>query len=257
MLSGLFFETISWGDVILRIGASVIAGIVIGLERTMSNHPAGMKTHVLVCLGAALASLTASEMTYTVMEVLPGGSADLSRIAAGVVQGVGFLGAGAIMKSNDGVVVTGLTTAATLWVTACIGLSIGMGYFKMSIVSLVTVFIANTALKYLEKKVPVRSNVKTVEIATTEKRRTVEFIEGYFSSRKIDILNFDFIGDLGDEETPSQNIYYFRYTIRIPRSVHFLIVLRDLALQENISQVFEVDNGEKGRKSRKAKKEKI
>ena len=113
----MFSGALSWTDIIVRTLVSVLVGMLIGLEREISNHPAGMKTHALVCLGSAVCTMISDEMTYqltgnTALNAF--GSCDISRIAAGVVSGIGFIGAGAIIKSKDGSVVTGITTAATV-----------------------------------------------------------------------------------------------------------------------------------------------
>ena len=131
-MTDFYIEALSWHAIILRMILSLISGMLIGLERKYTNHPAGMKTHAIVCIGSALASLITIEMGFTASNLLLTGDTkvDMSRIAAGVLTGIGFVGAGAIIKSKDGIVVTGLTTAATLWVTACLGLAISIGFLK-------------------------------------------------------------------------------------------------------------------------------
>ncbi len=109
-------------DVGIRLLVAAILGGVVGFEREIHGHPAGMRTHMLVSLGSGL---------FTVMSIygFTGGSApvDPSRVAAQIVSGIGFLGAGAILK--DGITIRGLTTAASLWATAAVGLSAGAGHY--------------------------------------------------------------------------------------------------------------------------------
>src|ERR1700722_12403269 len=100
----------------LRIGLAFLLGGAIGFERQMRGQPAGLRTHILVCLGAALLGLVDSINPYV-----------QGKIAAQVVSGVGFLGAGTILRSDRGVPVHGLTTAASLWCTAAIGIALGYG----------------------------------------------------------------------------------------------------------------------------------
>ena len=112
----------------LHLIGAVIAGGMIGLERTFHGHPAGFRTHALVCLGACLLML----MALFESKWLPGGSlgsmsADSSRMAQGIMTGIGFLGAGVIFK--EGLSVRGLTTAASIWVTAGIGILTGIGFY--------------------------------------------------------------------------------------------------------------------------------
>jgi len=102
------------GVVLVQVVVATLLGAVIGLEREISAQPAGLRTHMLVSLGSALFTLVGADAVHT----------DPTRIAAQVVTGIGFLGAGAILRS--GVTVHGLTTAASLWMTAAIGLAVGM-----------------------------------------------------------------------------------------------------------------------------------
>lgn len=113
--------------VCLRLLMAVLLGAVLGYEREMRDSAAGLRTHMLVALGAALFVLVPLEAGVS--------SADLTRVLQGVVSGVGFLGAGAIIKLSDGRLVRGLTTAASIWTTAAIGVAAGMGREMTAIVS--------------------------------------------------------------------------------------------------------------------------
>jgi len=117
-------------EVILRLILAALAGGIIGYERKTSNKPAGIRTLMLISFGAALfASISTSAFS----------SADPSRIAAGIVTGIGFLGAGTIFRAKDHV--KGLTTAASMWVVAAIGLSIAVGLYLLSGVAVILVII--------------------------------------------------------------------------------------------------------------------
>ena len=113
----------------LRLVLSAITGGLIGLEREVVHKPAGVRTHMLVCLGSALFMLVT-------IESLPN---EAARIIAGVATGIGFLGAGTIFKTKNEV--QGLTTAASVWAVAAVGLTIGLGYYLMTIVSVILVLI--------------------------------------------------------------------------------------------------------------------
>jgi putative Mg2+ transporter-C (MgtC) family protein len=122
-------------ELILRLGlAGVLAG-AIGAEREVSDQPAGFRTHALVGLGAALFTILSAYGFRSVMEVEagPGVREDVTRIASQIVVGIGFLGGGAILKY--GASIRGLTTAATLWTTAAIGMAIGLGGFMLGVAS--------------------------------------------------------------------------------------------------------------------------
>lgn len=118
-------------DMLLRLVAAVLLGALVGYERERTGKPAGVRTHGMVSLGAAL---------FTVVSIFGFGlSTDTSRVAAQVVTGIGFIGAGAILHERGSV--HGLTTAASLWVTAAIGLAVGVGMFSMSLITTVLVFL--------------------------------------------------------------------------------------------------------------------
>ena len=120
-------------EIVLRLGAATVIGSVLGLNREIRGKPAGMRTHALVALGTALVTLTGM--------VLAGqdghfDSNSVSRVVQGIVAGIGFLGGGTILKSDTGEQISGLTTAASLWVVACLGIACGVGLWAMALVAL-------------------------------------------------------------------------------------------------------------------------
>jgi len=121
-------------ELVLRVLLAVALGSIIGFQRGKAEKPAGMRDLVLICAGAAL---------FTVVSIYGFGVVDQARVAAGIVTGIGFLGAGAIIRRGEGGVVKGLTTAATIWVTAGIGLAAGAG---MYILATVTTFLVLVVL---------------------------------------------------------------------------------------------------------------
>ena len=116
---------------LVRLFAAVLLGSFIGYERERTGKPAGLRTHAMVCLGAALFTI------ISIYGFAPG--ADTSRVAAMIVSGIGFLGAGAILHERGGV--QGLTTAASLWVTAAVGMAVGVGMVLMSLATAALVFL--------------------------------------------------------------------------------------------------------------------
>ena len=133
-------------DLTLRLLAAITGGAVIGLERTFHGRPAGFRTHALVCLGSALL------MAYGTMAPTPPDAAVSSRIAQGVMTGIGFLGAGVIFK--EGLSVHGLTTAASVWVTAGLGLLFGAGFWYAAGVGLFATYITLAVLRWAEDRMP-------------------------------------------------------------------------------------------------------
>jgi len=118
-------------EMILRLLLAVTLGAIIGYQRERAHNSAGLRTHVLICLGAAL---------FTVTSIYGFGGDDTARVAAGVVAGIGFLGAGAIIRGGEGIV-AGLTTAATIWAVAGIGLAAGAGLYLVSAVTTLLISI--------------------------------------------------------------------------------------------------------------------
>lgn len=139
-----YFYDINILSVTFRLFLAVVFGGIIGLERGATKHPAGFRTHILVCVGAALAMLT-NQFIYETMTTI----ADPSRMGAQVITGVGFLGVGTIMVTG-GQKIKGLTTAAGLWASACIGLALGIGFYSGAIIAGIMVFSALTFLKKFE-----------------------------------------------------------------------------------------------------------
>jgi putative Mg2+ transporter-C (MgtC) family protein len=130
----------------IRIVLAFILGGLIGLEREKRHSFAGLRTHILVCVGSSLIMLT-SLYIYDVYQNKA--SVDPARIAAGVVTGIGFLGAGTIIRSSEGV--KGLTTAASVWVSSAIGLAVGCGYYSAAIIGTITAYLALSLFKRIEK----------------------------------------------------------------------------------------------------------
>ena len=135
-------------DILFRLLCALLVGIVIGTEREYTHRPAGMRTHMLVSLGACVVMII-GQMVFIQDQTL-GATPDPARMAAQVITGVGFLGAGTIMK--EGPTVKGLTTAASLWATACLGLAAGAGYYVVAIAGMVFIFATLTLFEVIQKK---------------------------------------------------------------------------------------------------------
>ncbi|MFH0918492.1 MAG: MgtC/SapB family protein [Candidatus Omnitrophota bacterium] len=132
-------------QMILRLLLTLVLSGLIGLERQVHRRDAGLRTHILVALGSCLIMLTSLYVFDIYKEQV---ALDPVRIAAGVVTGIGFLGAGTIIRETDGV--RGLTTAASLWVVAGIGLAVGVGFNRVAIYTTIFVLIVLHFLRYLE-----------------------------------------------------------------------------------------------------------
>lgn len=136
-------ETLALIEAVFGLILATVLGAVVGFEREITHKPAGLRTHMLVCLGSCL---------FTLVSLYEFGE-DPARIAAGIVTGIGFIGAGAIIAEQDKVI--GITTAASLWATAAIGLTVGVGNYVLAVVATLLVFLI-LSLRMILKKISQR-----------------------------------------------------------------------------------------------------
>lgn len=232
-----------WQDIVIRLGLSMLAGLLIGMEREHNRRPAGIKTHILVCMGAALISLIQLEIVHmaeqTVLqfpELANSVKSDYGRMGAQVVSGIGFLGAGTIMHTRGSV--KGLTTAATLWMVAGVGLAIGMGYILMSAIAVAFVLLMLIGLKLLQRLLRNRTGEKSIEIHFTHKKTTMQRICDYFSENRIEIENIEITDTTADKKN-DRLIYNCTYTVVLPRCMDLQAVVSDISCEENVVSVHE------------------
>jgi putative Mg2+ transporter-C (MgtC) family protein len=151
-LASSTLPSLNWDESLLRLALAAVLGGLIGVERELREREAGLRTHLLVALGSALFTIVGA---YGFNAFLNTGAsvvrADPTRIAAQIVTGIGFLGAGAIIR--QGLSVRGLTTAATLWVVAAVGLAAGAGYYSVAVITTALVLIALYPLRIMAYKV--------------------------------------------------------------------------------------------------------
>jgi putative Mg2+ transporter-C (MgtC) family protein len=144
--------SLGWEHVLLRLAVAAALGGAVGLERELREREAGLRTHLLVCVGSALFTIVSA---YGFREFLVNGGsvvrADPTRIAAQIVSGIGFLGAGAIIR--QGLSIRGLTTAATLWLVAAIGMAAGAGYYSGAVIATVGALISLGPLRVLAYRI--------------------------------------------------------------------------------------------------------
>jgi putative Mg2+ transporter-C (MgtC) family protein len=227
-----------WYEVILRLILAIIVGGLIGYEREYKNRPAGFRTHILVCVGAAVISMVqlysiqeTTNMIIRYPELADALKADIGRLGAQVITGVGFLGAGTIMHDKGSV--KGLTTAASLWVVACIGLAVGLGYYFLIVAATVGVFIVLVSLKQVETRFFQKAKVQKLEVHYENKVELVTHMEEYFSGKNIKVQNIEFELE-EDEESPYKKSLY---TVLVPRHMKINEIIRDLCFNEGIIKV--------------------
>ena len=158
----------------LRLLLAVVFGGIVGYTREKDNKPAGFRTHILVCFGAAVISMVQDQLRLNILELasvnlkLTGViKTDLGRLGAQVVSGIGFLGAGSIMKEK-GETVGGMTTAAGIWATGCAGLGIGWGFYNLAIPAIVFMLVIIVIFKKFEPKIVKKTKLLKFEVKFLE-----------------------------------------------------------------------------------------
>jgi putative Mg2+ transporter-C (MgtC) family protein len=131
---------LSTSELILRLSLAAIVGAILGWEREAQKKPAGLRTHLLVSLGSAAFMIAGYELHLELVGRDKAAGSDLLKVLAGIAGGVGFLGAGSIIQNRSNV--SGLTTAATTWLAAAIGIACGLGYYRLTAITLVLALIA-------------------------------------------------------------------------------------------------------------------
>ncbi len=222
----------AWWEACLRLLLAVVVGCAIGIDRERKNRPAGMRTHVLVCLGAAMIAIIerlmiADTMALNLGEASTGVTLSYGRISAQVVSGIGFLGAGTIFVSQKKV--GGLTTAASLWNVACLGLATGMGYYLVAIAGCGIVILT---LSLLQRLVKVNA-MKHVEIKFIHRMETLAFINDYFQSVGVRVLDVDF----HVENKGKFNLYTNIYTLDMQGKTSYRDIVSKLSEHANIQGI--------------------
>ena len=179
-----FVRELDFIAITLRLTLAVICGGAIGLERSVKHRPAGFRTHILICLGAAMTTLTSQYMLITMNMYT-----DVSRLGAQVIAGIGFIGAGTIIvtKSQS---VKGLTTAAGLWTAAIIGLVCGAGFAELAVLVTAMVLFAEVVLSKIESKFARKVSDVNIYIEYT-RASAIEEVYAILREKKINVSNFE------------------------------------------------------------------
>ncbi|MBQ9985389.1 MAG: MgtC/SapB family protein [Oscillospiraceae bacterium] len=181
-----YFDLNTYLVVLVRLVASVILGGLIGIERASSKHDAGLRTHIIVCLGAASVMIVSQLITQQ-----SGSITDITRLGAQVISGIGFLGAGSILVNRSRV--RGLTTAAGLWTTGCLGLVIGAGFLEVALTIVALMMFTIYILRPFSLKI--RASAMTFEVnVNIEKRSLTEYVEE-FAKRNFEVMSVKTPGD--------------------------------------------------------------
>jgi len=173
----------------LRLALATFVGVIIGLDREYKNKGAGIKTHALVCIGAAMAMI----VNEYVFREFPNMNTDITRLGAQVISGIGFLGVGTIMM-NGRSEVKGLTTAAGLWACAGVGLAAGIGFAEGTLLAVIFILFIFRVLAPLDKKLHKNSKKIDLYMEFKDSESIRPFMES-LRRQKVDLLEFDFRKD--------------------------------------------------------------
>lgn len=216
-------------EIILRLLVAMFVGGFIGYEREYKQRPAGLKTHALVCIGASIISMIQILISKDAINIINSNiglkevlKVDLSRLGAQVITGVGFLGAGTVIQEKGSV--KGLTTAASIWIVACIGLAIGMGYYFLSIVSTIVVFAVLVILGKIEKKHIDKATKIKIEIKYIDREAAMSSLYGVFKDKNIEVLNME----CKYKEECNKNVECCTYYVLIPPYINTLNLIAEL-----------------------------
>ena len=150
------FHTLGWQEIAVRLGSATLSGAVLGLNRELRGKPAGLRTNALVSLGSALLILASIGIASDSDRQLQANV--ISRAMQGIITGIGFLGAGVILRDTGGTQVHGITTAATIWLTATLGVLCGVGMWPVALLgvglTLVILILGSPLEKFLHRKFP-------------------------------------------------------------------------------------------------------
>ncbi len=218
----MFGNFVEWNiqNIVIRVIVATVLGGIIGLDRGMKHRGAGTKTITIVCLGATLVMLT----EQYIQVYLPG-LANMNRLGAQVISGVGFIGVGTIIISRHRV--RGLTTAATLWASACVGLAVGIGFVEGGILITAMMLASLHVLPYVERFAARHSRYCNVFVDLEESRDLHKLVQRL---READIV-IDSM-DMGETRTPGETI-----------SVHMVLFVKKSVGREEIYDIFMKSDG--------------
>lgn len=200
----------------IKVVMAIICGGLIGFERELKNKPAGLKTNILICLGSTLYTIVSLLMAESFIDSSFRG--DPARVAAQIVPGIGFLGAGAIMRSHASI--TGLTTAATIWIVAAIGMCIGSGYPLVGFVFTMTVLFTLLAIDKFETKFIGRSGAHAIEITFEDDEGQIRAqINQVMSANEVSLDDFDI------SKNANQYVLRLQYTNSLAAHKRFILDL--------------------------------
>ncbi len=234
-----YLRQFNLASVLLRLTLAVVCGGLIGVNREHKRRPAGFRTYMMVCMGAAL-SMILGQYEDTMLHTLLSGAfeavgqpTDVTRFGAQVINGIGFLGTGTILITEQREV-KGLTTAAGLWATACMGLAIGAGFYEGVLLSFVCIFLSIKVLPYVELFLLSRSRNMNLYVELTSLERLKDFIT---LTKAIGIQIFDV--ELDRKRAAGGGVGVVLY-LHLPKNQSHTKLLTDLSYSPDVRAIDEI-----------------
>ena len=226
--------------VAFRLFLAVLFGGIVGYEREKNNRPAGFRTHILVCFGAAIVSMVQDQLRLDILDLARHESlavasvikTDLGRLGAQVISGIGLLGAGSIMKEK-GETVGGMTTAAGIWATGCVGLGIGWGFYNIAVAAIIFMLLIMVSFKKFESKLVRKARLIKFEVKFLDEEGYANgLLEAYeiFRQKSIRITQID--------KVQEEDTVYFTVSMKGRNNISDVIV--SLSSVKNVEYVRDV-----------------
>lgn len=214
-------------SMIIRLVLACLLGGIIGFEREHVHRPAGFRTHILVCVGSALVMIT-SEFIYA--KYSSSVNVDPARLGAQVISGIGFLGAGTIIKA--GLTVKGLTTAASLWAVSCVGIALGIGFYAGAVIATIIIFLTLLVMKKMQRKMTSVKNIRLF-VHSKIKEGEVSHLASVIEKMGAKIKRTDFISLEKNGEM------ILRYTLDYSDQVSMPQIVEAILGHETVTKVYE------------------
>ncbi|GIO85369.1 MgtC family membrane protein [Paenibacillus faecis] len=218
-------------ELIMRLLLSLFLGGIVGYEREVNRHAAGLRTNILVCVGSTLIMLL-SIYGFTDFLNEPTVRTDPARLAAQVISGIGFLGAGTIMQK--GASIKGLTTAATLWVMAAIGLAVGAGFYYPAAITCLIVIISLKALNKVEHRFLASGKIHTLKISLPPESPSLAEMYAVMTSYHLDIKTISIANENGNFGSEIQRI---KISFAAPKNTSLIAVLEKFHALPDVSSL--------------------
>lgn len=228
-------------SVLVRLTLAVVCGGLIGVNREHKRRPAGFRTYMMVCLGAAL-TMVLGQYQYLMFDTVwkdaqlqVGMTTDVTRFGAQVINGIGFLGTGTILITEQREV-KGLTTAAGLWASACMGLAIGAGFYEGMLLGFLAIFLSIKFLPYVEGFLMARSRNMNLYVELTSLERMKDFIQ-LMKGKGIQIYDVEMDRRSGAQEQSAPSVIFY---LHLPKYQSHTRLLTELSYSADVRTIDEI-----------------